>query len=95
MIALLAAIASQLITLAGAVIRPTSATCPAGSWLAEGVRPSSAFACRFDPMADDTDTAPRGVVDRPTLRLRLWCSGDTYPRVDGVRVWCAAGRMSS
>ena len=92
---MIAAIISALLALAGAVIRPTSARCPAGSWLAEGIRPSGEYACRFDPLTDDTDTAPRGVVDRPTLRLRLWCSGDTYPRVDGVRVWCAGGRPTS
>lgn len=92
MIAFLLSIA---IALASTVIRPTTARCPRGWWLSHGVRPDGRFTCTLDALTDDTDTAPRGHPTRPSIDSRVWCSSGASPRVDGVRVWCAAGRPTS
>lgn len=90
----LAFIASALLELVGMVARPTVATCPVGSWLAEGVRPSGEYSCRFDPMSDDTDTAPREHPPRAVIGGRVWCLQGQQPRTDGARVWCSGGPTS-
>lgn len=89
MTALLAFIASALLELAGTVMRPTSATCPRGFWLATGVQRGGSFACWYDPLTDDTDTAPREHPQRPVIRGKVWCVAG-QPRVDGVRVFCSS-----
>ncbi len=88
MTTLLALLASALLSIASAVIRPTAAQCPRHWWLSHGIEPNGGFACTYDPLTDDTDTAPLHPPQRPVIRSRLWCEHGR-PRVDGVRVFCA------
>ena len=91
---LLAFLASALLELASLVARPVSARCPRGWWLAEGVSRRGEFACYFDPLIDDGDSAPVVHDVRPVIRSRVWCIPAQRPITDGVLVRCARGPSS-
>ena len=91
--------ASLLLRAYTAVARPSSLTCPPGTY-ANGVRPSGATQCVLAPSGTGSEECVAGGAcgpwpPQPALDVRVWCSGVEQPRTDGRRVWCADGRRTS
>lgn len=86
---LLAALVTAILLIAVTVRRPTSATCPRGYALLEGVRtqplgaqPRGAFTCARPPIGGDDDalTGESTARDQPgEIRSRIYCTGGAVP----------------
>ena len=67
---IIAIILSCLMIAGAALVRPTSARCPKGYYLATGVRENGAFAC-WTPIPPEDENLP--VPDRYAVRSRIYC----------------------
>ncbi len=97
---ILAWFVSMFLVIVTSIARPTSARCPDGFYLSEGIRtqplgrePVGSFACERPPIGGDDDvlTGKSTARSRPgVIRSRIYCTGGTIPivRRDGVTVGC-------
>ncbi len=90
---LLAAIVTVVVLCYATAARPTHARCPDGYDLRTGVRSTGRFDCWphvvGDPEWDGTWHRPElGVQPPGVIGGRVYCTGGSTPRQDGVNVWC-------
>lgn len=91
---LLFALLSVLVMLVAAIDRPSSAACPPGFLIVEGVRRDGDFVCELAPPPNCGEpTGPfEGVAcpDRPRYRAKIYCTGGAEPIIDddGLTVGC-------
>lgn len=83
------AILWSLLVAAAGVTRPSSARCPDGWWLAEGVSPRGAFACYLSDSRDRREWPPIEAAPLVVIRSRIYC-GVVNPAivVDAQHVRC-------
>lgn len=89
-------LASVLLCIACAFVRPTRGECPPGWYVLDGVRTSDSwrgqrgsFSCQRPPLGgdDDTLTGKQTAVDQPgVLYAQIHCTGGTLPIVVNERI---------
>lgn len=80
------AIALLVLALVVAILRPSSAQCPPGWSLGEGIRRTGEFACYSPPPRDCGDV--RGPFERPCKPSPMWPS-----KVRRARIHCTGGSI--
>jgi hypothetical protein len=78
-------IASGLLELYTAVVRPTSAECPRGWWLPTGVQRDGSFVC--ERLVVIEQWPPIDAPDGLEITSRIYC-GKGRAVQDGTKVWC-------
>jgi hypothetical protein len=92
---LLASIASLFVLAVAQIHRPSTARCPPGWFISEGIRRSGEFACSLPLPADCGEPvgAERPCPSMPLIHGQIWCAETSEPvMIDHQAVACRAKR---